>query len=65
MVDKILIKKVIKEVVSEYEFVQAGENKSHLLMNVLDMEALAAEMTSDAVIEWDKKNDCKDTVYAI
>ena len=25
-----------KEVVSEYEFVQAGEHKSHLLMNVLD-----------------------------
>jgi len=34
-----------QEVVSEYEFVQACENKSHLLMNVLDMEALEAEMT--------------------
>ena len=27
-----------QEVVSEYEFVQAGEHKSHLLMNVLDMQ---------------------------
>ena len=54
-----------QEVVSEYEFVQAGENKSHLLMNVLDMKALEAEMTSDAAIEWDKKNNCIDTVYAI
>ena len=27
-----------QEVVSEYEFVQAGEHKSHLLMNVQDME---------------------------
>ena len=54
-----------QEVVSEYEFVQAGENKSHLLMNVLDMKALEAEMTSDADIEWDKKNNCIDTVYAI
>ena len=44
-----------QEVVSEYEFVQAGENKSHLLMNVLDMKALEAEMTSDADKEWDKK----------
>ena len=44
-----------KEVVSEYEFVKAGEHKSHLLMNVLDMEALEAEMTSDAAKEWDKK----------
>ena len=53
------------EVVSEYEFVQAGQHKSHLLMNVLDMEELEAEMTSDAAKEWDKKNNCKDTVYAI
>ena len=44
-----------QEVVSEYEFVQAGEHKSHLLMNVLDMEALEAEMTLDAAKEWDKK----------
>ena len=34
-------------------------------MNVLDMKALEAEMTSDAAKEWDKKNNCKDTVYAI
>ena len=54
-----------QEVVSEYEFVQAVEHKSHLLMNVLDMEALEAEMTSDAAREWDKKNNCKDTIYAI
>ena len=54
-----------QEVVSEYEFVRAGEHKSHLLMNVLDMEALEAEMTSEEAKEWDKKNNCKDTVYAI
>ena len=54
-----------QDVVSEYKFVQAGDHKSHLLMNVLDMEALEAEMTSDAALEWDKKNNCKDTVYAI
>ena len=54
-----------QEVVSEYEFVQAGEHKSHFLKNVLDMKALEAEMTSDAAIEWDKKNNCIDTVYAI
>ena len=54
-----------QEVVSEYEFVKAGEHKSHLFMNVLDMEALEAEMTSNAAKEWDKKNNCKDTVYAI
>ena len=31
-----------KGVVTEYEFVKDGEHKSHLLMNVLDMEALEA-----------------------
>ena len=45
-----------RKVVSEYEFVQAGEHKSHLFMNVLDMEAFEAEMTSDAANEWDKKS---------
>ncbi len=54
-----------QEVVSEYEFVQAGEYKSHLLMNVLDMESLEAEMNSDAAKDWDNKNNCKDTIYAI
>ena len=54
-----------QEVVSEYEFVQAGEHKSHLLMNVLDMDALCTEMTSDKAKEWDKANNCKDTVYGI
>ena len=44
-----------QELVSEYEFVQAGQHKSHLLMNALDMEALEAEITSDAAKEWGKK----------
>ena len=44
-----------QDVVSEYEFVQAGEHKSHLLMKVLDMKVLEAEMNSDAAKEWDKK----------
>ncbi len=43
------------DVVSEYEFVRAGEHKSHLLMNVLNMEALEAETTSDEAKDWDKK----------
>ena len=40
-----------KEVVSEYEFVQAGEHKSHLFMNVIDMDALCTEMSSDEARE--------------
>ena len=43
------------DVISEYEFLQAGQHKSHLLLNVLDMEALEADMTSDAAKEGAKK----------
>ena len=64
-VTTLFLEEMCKEFVTEYEFVQAGEHKSHLLMDVLDMEALEAEMTSDAAKEWDKKNNCKDTVYAV
>ena len=55
---------MVQQVVSEYEFVQAGEHKYNLFMNVLDMEVLEVEMTSDG-IKSGKKNNCKDTVYAI
>ena len=34
-------------------------------MNVLDMESLEAEMPPYAAKEYDQKNKCKDTVYAI
>ena len=54
-----------KKVVSDYEFVKVNDHKSHLLMNVLDMDALCTEMTSDKAKEWDKTNNCEDTVYGI
>ena len=34
-------------------------------MNVLDMEALETEITSNAAKEWDKKINSKNTFYAI
>ena len=46
---------MVQEVVSGYEFVQAGEHEPHLLMNVLEMEAFKAEITSDEAKERDKK----------
>ena len=54
-----------KEVVSDYNFVKINKHKSHLFMNVLDMEALSAEMNSDKAKEWDDANECKDTIYKI
>ncbi len=44
-----------QEVFSEYEFVLASKHKSHVLIIVIDMEALDAEMNSDDAKKWDKK----------
>ncbi|MFL2868220.1 MAG: hypothetical protein ACJZ78_05365 [Prochlorococcus marinus] len=44
---------------------KVNDHKSHLLMKVLDMDALCTEMTSDKAKEWDKANNCEDTVYGI
>ena len=54
-----------KEVVSDYEFVKVNDHKSHLLMNVTDLEKLGAAMADPVATEWDKKNNCQDTVYKI
>ena len=54
-----------KEAVSNYEFVKVNDHKSHLLMYVLNMDALCTEMTSNKAKEWDKANNCEDTVYGI
>ena len=50
---------------TDYEFVKVNEHKSHLLMNCTDLEKLGAEMESPFAKEWDKKNNCRDTVYSI
>ena len=34
-------------------------------MNFTDLEKLGEEMESPFANEWDKKNNCKDTVYSI
>ena len=47
------------------EFVKVNEHKSHLLMKCTDLGKLGAEMESPFAKEWDKKNNCKDTVYSI
>ena len=54
-----------KEFVTDYEFVKVSDHKSHLLMNCTSLEKLGAVMEYPFVTEWDKKNNCKDTVYSI
>ena len=44
---------------------KVDEHKSHLLLNILDMEKPGAAMTCDFAIECDKRKNCQDTVYKI
>ena len=44
---------------------KVGVHKSHLLMIVTDLEKLGAAMADPVALEWDKKNNCQDTVYKI
>ena len=64
-VTNLFLEDICKEFVTEYEFVKVNAHKSHLLMNCSDLKKLEAAMEDPFAKEWDKKNNCKDTVYAI
>ena len=61
-VTNLFLEDMCKEFVSEYEFVKVNDHKSHLLMNCTDLEKLGAAMEDPFAKEWDKKNNCKDSV---
>ena len=52
---------------TKYEFVKVNNHKSHLLMNCTCtfLEKLSAAIEDPIDKEWDKRNNCKDTIYAI
>ena len=55
-----------KVFVTDYDFMKVNDHKSHFLVNHnTNLEKLGAEMESPFAKEWDKKNNCKDTVYSI
>ena len=64
-VTTLFLEDMCKEFVTDYEFVKVNDHKSHLLMYCTDLEKLGVVMTDPFVKEWDKKNNCKDTVYSI
>ncbi len=64
-VTELFLEDMCKEFVTAYEFVKVDEHKSHLLMNVTDLEKLGVAMADPVATEWDKKNNCNDTVYKI
>ena len=64
-VTNLFIEDMCKEFITGYEFVKVNDHKSHLLMNCTNLEKLGAVMADPFVTEWDKKNNCKDTVYKL
>ena len=64
-VSNLFLEGICKEFVTEYEFVKVNNHKSHLLMKCTDLQKLGVAMDDPLAKEWDKKNNCKDTVYAI
>ena len=47
------------------ELVKVNDHKSILLMNVTDMEAMRAFMTTPEMKQWDEENGCVDIVYSM
>ena len=51
--------------VTEWRFAELGEKEFMACMNVTDMEAMGAFMSSPAELQWDKDNGCEYTVYGM
>ena len=51
--------------VKEYELIKVKDGKSHLILEVTDLEGFDAATSSPEMKEWDKANGYKDTVYAL
>jgi len=51
--------------VKEYELIKVNDGKSHLILEVTDLERFGAAISSPEMKESDKANGYKDTVYAL
>ena len=54
---------LVKDYVSDYEFVKVNDHKAHILIHITDIEKFVASFESDEAIEFDKSNNCQDIVY--
>ena len=50
---------------SDYEFVKVNDHKAHTLIHITDMDKFGASLESDEAKEFDKRNNCKDSVYTL
>ena len=64
-VTELFLEDMCKEFVMAYEFTKVSDHKSYLLMNVTDLEKLGKALEDPIAKEWDKKNNCQDTVYSL
>ena len=51
--------------ISEWELIKVNDHKSVMFVNCTDMDAMAAFMSTPKMQEWDRANNCVDTIYAI
>ena len=51
--------------VEEYELIKVNEHKSHLILEVKDLEGFAAATSTPEMKEWDKENGYKDICYSL
>ena len=58
-------KKEGHEYVEEYELIKVNENKSHLILQVKDLEQFAAATSTSDMKEGDKENGYKDICYSL
>ena len=63
------VKKVDKEqgyiFCSELDIVKVNEHKAMILMNCSNLEKFGAMLEQPELKQWDKENNCKDTVYSL
>ena len=55
----------VKGYVADYEFVKVNDHKAHTLIHIIYMDKFGASLECDEAKEFDKRNNCKDTIYAL
>ena len=51
--------------VKEYELIKVNDGKTHLIIEVTDLESFGAATSSPEMKEWDKAHEYEDNVYAL
>ena len=55
----------VRSCVAEWEIAEINEHKVAIMLNVTDMDAFMAVMSSPKMTAWDAANTCVDIVYSL